>query len=79
MSIANQNDILQDVLDMNALLSKLKTILLEVSAMKYIIYKLKKEICLFRRTISTSASTISMGRGRRLNRVRRRSPEKMLS
>ena len=31
MSIANQNDILQDVLDMNALLSKLKTILLEVS------------------------------------------------
>ena len=31
MTIANQNDILQDVLDMNALLSKLKTILLEVS------------------------------------------------
>lgn len=31
MTIANQNDILQDVLDMNALLAKLKTILLEVS------------------------------------------------
>ena len=31
MTNANQDDILQDVLDMNALLSKLKTILLEVS------------------------------------------------
>ena len=33
--LMNQNDILQDVLDMNTLLSKLKTILLEVSSNTY--------------------------------------------